>query len=162
MKLVNYFSSDLDFREFHSIIYDICTDRTVQKMKLYRQHCDTNCFVHCYEVSFHCYKICKLLGFDYIAAVRGAMLHDLFLYDWRKNNHENSWHAFTHGKIAYNNACKIFELGDIEKDMIINHMWPLSFSFPKTMEGWVLTFVDKYCALKEIVRFYVFKVILRG
>lgn len=27
-------------------------------------------------------------------------------------------HAFTHGKTAYENATKIFELNEIEKDMI--------------------------------------------
>ena len=25
----------------------------------------------------------KKLGLDYVSATRGAMLHDLFLYDWR-------------------------------------------------------------------------------
>lgn len=159
MKLTKVYSRDINLKEFRSLVYGVCNDRVVQRMKHYKQHCNTNCFVHCYEASFHCYKICKLLGFDYVSAVRGAMLHDLFLYDWRKPCPENSWHAFTHGKKAYENAVKIFELNEIEKDMIINHMWPLSIIPPKTKEGWVLTFVDKYCALKEIIRYYVFNLI---
>lgn len=159
MKLTKVYSREVDLMEFRNLVHVVCNERVVQKMKLYKQHCNTNCFVHCYEASFHCYKICKRLGLDYVSAVRGAMLHDLFLYDWRKPHPNNSWHAFTHGITAYKNACKIFELNDIEKDMIINHMWPISISFPKTWEGWVLTFVDKYCALKEIIRYYVFNLI---
>ena len=157
-KLVNYKRNN-DYLEFRSIVYDIVSDKTVQRMKIYRQHCDTNCFIHCVEASYHCFKICKLLGFDYVSAARAAMLHDLFLYDWRKKQDDYSWHAFTHGKIAYNNASKIFELNDVEKDIIVNHMWPLTIIPPKTKEGWVLVFVDKYCALKEIIRYYVFKLL---
>lgn len=162
MKLVKTNYKGTNLKEFRSIVYSVSNDRVVQRMKLYKQHCDTNCFIHCYETSFHCYIICKALGFDYVSAVRGAMLHDLFLYDWRKKSKENSWHAFTHGKKAFDNASKIFDLNYIEKDMIIHHMWPLTISCPKTKEGWVLTFVDKYCAVKEIIRYFVFKILLRG
>ncbi len=28
-------------------------------------------------------------------------------------------------------------------------MWPVTIEFPKSAEGFVLTFVDKYCALAE-------------
>ena len=35
------------------------------------------------------------------------------------------------------------------KDIIIKHMWPVTFAFPKSTEGFILTFVDKYCALSE-------------
>ena len=146
-------------REFVSIVYDLVNDPTVQRMKIYKQHCDTSCFTHCVEASYHCFKICKMMGFDYVSAARGAMLHDLFLYDWRRKSDVNSWHAFTHGQVAYDNASKIFTLNNVEKDMIINHMWPLTIKLPKTKEGWVLVLVDKYCAIKEFVRYYVFRLL---
>ena len=38
----------------------------------------------------------------------------------------------------------------VEKDIIENHMWPITFKPPKTKEGWVITLVDKYCAVKEV------------
>ena len=28
-------------------------------------------------------------------------------------------------------------------------MWPITIAFPKSVEGFVLTLVDKYCALSE-------------
>ena len=33
--------------------------------------------------------------------------------------------------------------------MILNHMWPVTIAFPNSMEGFILTFADKYCAMSE-------------
>ena len=30
-------------------------------------------------------------------------------------------------------------------------MWPVTVAFPKSLEGFILTFVDKYCATSESV-----------
>lgn len=140
-----------DKKEFESIIKDIIENEKVQEMKKYRQHFDTNTFDHCYMVSYYCYKICKKLNWDYKSITRAAMLHDFFLYDWREKNERKGLHAFTHGRIACENACKIFDLSEKEKDMIIKHMWPVSPKMPKSKEGIVLTFVDKYSTLAETV-----------
>ena len=40
-------------------------------------------------------------------------------------------------------------INDKEKDMIINHMWPVTLYLPKSIEGIILTFVDKYSAMSE-------------
>ena len=78
------------------------------------------------------------------------MLHDLFLYDWRKRQPDRKGlHAFTHGRTACDNASKLFNLNDKEKDMIIKHMWPVTIGLPKSLEGFILTFVDKYFAMQE-------------
>ena len=136
--------------EFQEIIEEIIDNKTVQQMKNFRQHYDTNCFDHCYMVAFYCYLICKKYHLDYRSATRAAMLHDLFLYDWRKRQPDRKGlHAFTHGKTACQNACQLFNLNEKEKDMIIKHMWPVTLSFPKSIEGFILTFVDKYCTLSE-------------
>ena len=96
-----------DNKEFINIIHDLIENNTVQKMKDYKQHYETTCFDHCLIASYYCYKICKKLGIDYISCSRAAMLHDLFLYDWRKReNGRKGLHAFTHPKTAYKNASK--------------------------------------------------------
>ena len=78
------------------------------------------------------------------------MLHDLFLYDWRKKQDgRKGLHAFTHGRLACKNASELFDLNEKEKDMIIKHMWPVTVELPKSLEGIILTFVDKYCAISE-------------
>lgn len=137
-------------KEFQSIIRELIENDTVQEMKKYRQHYETSCFEHCYTAAYYCYLICKKYDLDYRSATRAAMLHDLFLYDWRKKQpNKKGLHAFTHGKTACENACKLFNLNEKEKDIIIKHMWPVTIEFPKSVEGFILTFVDKYCAISE-------------
>ena len=137
--------------EFINIIKDIIENDTVKQMKNYRQHYETTCFDHCLIASYYCYIYCKKFNLDYISCSRAAMLHDLFLYDWRKReNGRKGLHAFTHPKTAYENAAKLFDLNNKETDIILKHMWPVTFfSIPKYKESFVLTLVDKYCALNE-------------
>lgn len=136
--------------EFLEIIEDLITNETVQQMKNYRQHYETSCFDHCYLAAYYCYLICKKYNLDYRSATRAAMLHDLFLYDWRvRQPDRKGLHAFTHGKTACDNACRLFDLNEKEKDIILKHMWPVTISFPNSIEGFILTFVDKYCAMSE-------------
>ena len=118
-------SSDKN-EEFQTIIKEFIHNETVQEMKKYRQHYETSCFDHCYMAAYYCFCICKKYQPD-----------------------RKGFHAFTHGKKACENACKLFDLNEKEKDMIIKHMWPVTIEFPKSIEGFVLTLVDKYCALSE-------------
>lgn len=141
--------------EFQDILKDIITNDTVKQMKNFKQHYETTCFDHCYTAAYYCYLICKKYNLDYKSATRAAMLHDLFLYDWRvRQPDRKGLHAFTHGKVACNNACKLFDLNEKEKDMIIKHMWPVTLELPKSFEGLILTFVDKYCAISESVEIF--------
>lgn len=136
---------------FIDIIQDIIDNPTVEQMKIYHQHYDTNCFDHCLIASYYCYTICKKFNWDYISCARAAMLHDLFLYDWHEpvKNHKGL-HAFIHPEIAYSNASKLFNLNKKETDIILKHMWPVTFfKFPKYKESFILTLVDKYCATLE-------------
>lgn len=136
--------------EFLEIIEELITNETVQQMKNFRQHYQTSCYDHCYLAAYYCYIICKKYNLDYCSATRAAMLHDLFLYDWRERQPtRKGLHAFTHGKTAMDNACQLFDLNEKEKDIILKHMWPVTIAFPNSIEGFILTFVDKYCAMSE-------------
>ena len=67
-------------------------------------------------------------------------------------NGRKGLHAFTHPKTAYENANKLFILNDMEKDIIIKHMWPINiFAIPKYRESFVLTLIDKRCAISEAI-----------
>jgi len=126
-------------------------------MKNYRQHCDTSCYEHCIRVAYYSYWIAKKLGLDYISTARAAMLHDLFLYDWRKSHREvklDGLHAFVHPKIALKNATKIFDLNEKEQDIISKHMWPITITFPKYIESYIVTLTDKYSAVKESYTYF--------
>lgn len=148
---LNYYS------EFYTIVKDIISNDTVQQMKNYRQHYDCSTFEHCFHVAYVSYKICKKLGLDYKSAARGGMLHDLFLYDWRKSSKEldlDGLHAFVHPKIALENAEKLFDLNKKEKDIIRKHMWPVTLALPRYMESFIITIADKYSAIEESFEYY--------
>ncbi len=137
-------------KEYIEIVRDLIENETVQNMKTYRQHYNINCFDHCLYVSYNLYLICKKNKLDYKSAARAAMLHDLFLYDWRKRQDgRKGLHAFTHPRTAYENALKITNLNDKEKDIILKHMWPLTLKLPKYKESFLITFVDKYIAMTD-------------
>ncbi|MBR2528338.1 MAG: HD domain-containing protein [Blautia sp.] len=82
--------------------------------------------------------------------LRGALLHDYFLYDWHHQEEcTEGLHGFSHPKTAEKNASKDFNLTDVERDIIRHHMFPLTLSPPKTKEGWVVCAADKICAVQE-------------
>ncbi len=137
-------------KEFIAIIEPLLKNNYVLEMKKYRQHYETSCYDHCLEAAYYCYKICKKFNLDYVSTAKAAMVHDLFLYDWRKRLPDRKGlHAFTHPRTAYENACKIMEINDLQKDIILKHMWPLTIKLPRYKESYILTLVDKYCALNE-------------
>ena len=144
-------------KEYMEIVKDIINNETVAEMKKYRQHYDINTFEHCLNVSYISYRICKKLKLDYKSMARGAMLHDLFLYDWRNSKKQlnlDGYHAFVHPKIALENASKLYNLNDKEKDIIVKHMWPVTSALPKYKETYIITLVDKYSALQESAQYY--------
>ena len=62
-------------------------------------------------------------------------------------------HGLTHPAVAYENARKYFKLNHTERDIILNHMWPVTLlHFPRTREGWIIVIADKYCGLLETLR----------
>ena len=135
---------------FLDIVSDMIENSTVQQMNNFKQHYETTCFEHCLVASYYCYLLCKKFNLDYISCSRAAMVHDLFLYDWRKRQDDRKGlHAFTHPRTAYENASKLFDLNEKEKDIILKHMWPVTVALPKYKESYILTLVDKYCALNE-------------
>ena len=135
--------------EFRNIVKDIIENDTVQSLRFYKHHYGSNRYEHSLSVSYLSYKICKLLGLDHASAARAGFLHDFFLYDCENPETRPKNHIKEHPKVSLANAKKLFILNEIEKDIILKHMWPVTFSAPKFLESFVITFVDKYCAIKE-------------
>lgn len=140
-------------KRYMECVYDIMNHDKFKEMSNYIQHGTTTTLEHCLSVSYTSYKLCKHLELDYISAARGGLLHDLFLYDWHTHFRETGkrFHGFTHPKTALTNAEKFFDLNEIEKDIIVKHMWPLTVVPPKTMEGFVVMYADKYCGFMETI-----------
>ena len=93
---------------------------------------------------------------DRRAMIRGALLHDFFLYDWHDKEHISIFklHGFYHPGIALKNAEREFELSSIERDVIKKHMWPLTIVPPSCREAWIVTMADKYCSLMETLHIH--------
>lgn len=136
-------------QEFDFCIADIIDHEAVQQMKTYMQHGSISCLRHCLFVSYISFRLCKMLKLDYRSAARGALLHDLFLYDWHVTRPPEGLHAFVHPTIALRNATMNFSLCDMEKDIIYNHMWPVTFRLPRYRESFIVLIADKYCAVME-------------
>lgn len=138
-------------KEYINIVLDILNSDIFKSEDNYIQHGRTTCMEHSIYVSYLAYNICKSRGYDYIAAARAGLLHDMFLYDWHKNDDgRKGLHGFTHPRLAANNAKKYFDISDKEYNMIITHMWPLTPRLPKSKEAWAVTYADKLCSAIEI------------
>ncbi|MCK5388763.1 MAG: hypothetical protein KAJ22_05705, partial [Candidatus Izimaplasma sp.] len=59
-------------------------------------------------------------------------------------------------KISLENAEKYFKLNNMERDIILRHMWPLTLMPPRFKESIIVSLVDKYISSREIVS-YVYK-----
>ncbi|BDF32078.1 phosphohydrolase [Lachnospiraceae bacterium] len=141
--------------EFYDCIKDVARHPVVLRMKLYPHHGNTNCYQHCMNVAYYNYQWCRFLHLDARSAARAGMLHDLFLYDWHTHAARtgDKFHGLTHPDVSYKNASRLYQLNKVEKDIILNHMWPVTFfRFPRTKEGWITTITDKYCGACETSR----------
>ena len=144
--------------EFDKFIENLYAHETVKKMERMTHHLNHTCMDHSLFVSYVSYVICKKFGWDYYSAARAGLLHDLFLYDWKKGDHHEGLHGFAHPKVACKNAeelCRLNEnedsLSELEKDIILKHMWPLGSSMPKYKESFVVCIADKICAMAELL-----------
>ena len=143
-----------EYEEFKEVVKSIINNEKFIKMKEIKQHRFSNCYEHSVNVATRCFLYAKKINIkvDMVSLVRGALLHDFYLYDWRENKRKNLKHGFVHPSIALDNAIKEFgPLNEIEKDIILSHMWPLTFfKFPKYKESFLVCFSDKMCAIKEM------------
>lgn len=84
--------------------------------------------------------------------VTGALMHDLFLYNWHDRDAVKPLHALRHPVYAAENAVEIFGVNDHVAHIIRAHMWPLPPTrMPMTTEAWTVTLMDKWSATKETV-----------
>lgn len=143
--------------DFNECVFDLIQNEQVKSMKCYIQHGSVSTYSHCQTVSFISFLVCRMLKLDYCSAARGGILHDLYLYDWHLGKPYKGWHGLAHPTIALQNANQLFDLNDIEKDIIKKHMWPLTLQIPRYRETFVVLLVDKLCASAEVLR-NVFKI----
>ncbi len=135
---------------------DIMESENFQNTRHYIQHGSIPVRRHCIDVARQSIAISKFLGItcNERDLIRGALLHDYFLYDWHDKTRKNyqRLHGFYHPGIALKNASMEYRLTLREKDIIKKHMWPLTVVPPLCREAWIVTTADKYCSLLETLR----------
>lgn len=130
---------------------DIIKSKGMQLEKEFIQHGEITCYDHSVRVACMSVKIANFFHVkaDMRSLIRGALLHDYFLYDWHKSNPTDRMHGFSHAGWALKNAVKDFHLNEKEKDIIKKHMFPLNIAVPKYKESVIVNLADKTSALWE-------------
>lgn len=139
--------------ELNLYAWDILHSKNFDNSKNNMQHGRVSVKEHSIQVARQSVAFAELLGIEHNRKdlVRGALLHDYFLYDWHDVDKENPHrlHGFHHPARALRNAEEEYELTDRQREIIIKHMWPLTIIPPMCREAWVVTAADKYCSLLE-------------
>ena len=135
---------------------DILDSDNFNSTKQHLQHGSMTVHKHCMDVARYSLLLNNKLGLkcNKHDLIRGALLHDYFLYDWHDKEYlsqRKRLHGFWHPGIALRNAEKEYKLNDTQREIIKKHMWPLSVVPPTCREAWVVTAADKYCSLMETV-----------
>lgn len=145
-----------DLPEFLKVANDLLRDERVWEMQNYIQHGSISCLEHSFVVSYYSYTLVKKLRIscDERALIRGALLHDYFLYDWHDAESWHRLHGFRHPFFANRNAMRDFQIGKREQEIIRKHMWPLTVIPPVCREAWVVNAVDTASGLAEVLAEY--------
>lgn len=142
--------------------YDIAVSEEMKREKEFLHHGSVNCFEHSVNVACMCVSMGECINrvfknmVDIKQLVRGALLHDYFLYDWHEYRKTGKKpfrnHGYAHPKIALANAQRDFTVSKKEANIILRHMFPLTPVPPKYIEGFIVTIADKICAVRELWR----------
>ena len=140
---------------FKSYLEEVMKKKKFLKMNRYIQHGNTSCLLHSIAVSYYSYRLAKFLRLNIHEKelIRGALLHDYFLYDWHakyKPTRNVGLHGRIHPKIALFNARKDYDINELEADIIARHMFPLTFTPPKYKESIIVCLVDKVLSTYEV------------
>ena len=95
-------------KEFQNLIQKIISSKEYQTMKHHRHHVKSNTFDHSIKVAYLCYRHHKRFHskMNLEELIRGALLHDYYLYDWHEKDPSHRFHGFTHPKRALANALR--------------------------------------------------------
>lgn len=142
-------------KDFYNIANPILRNLEFQRRRTFLHHNDS-VYDHSLKVAWTAYKLAKIyqkhFKINLNNVVIGALLHDFYTTPWREYKEPILWkkHGFVHGKIACSNANLIFP--DLMNKRIDNaikrHMFPLTITPPRYIEGWIITLADKYVSLE--------------
>lgn len=137
--------------EYYECVEDLLHCARVLELNDFAHHICTTRLQHSLNVSYYNFLLCRKLHLDARSAARAGLLHDFFFYDRKNHEKIRNNHCAEHANIAYYNATSMFPISELEGDMIVNHMWPMTPHLPRFAETYVITLVDKFCATAEVM-----------
>lgn len=146
---------------------DIILSPKTKVLKTFMQHGETSVYAHSLAVAKYSLLFAQFLEktfkmkLDKDSIVRGALLHDYFLYDWHVMGKGKRTHGLTHPRTAMNNADRDFGLNDLEKDIILKHMFPITPIPPKHRESFIVDIADTWCAICEALKIDISSFVIR-
>ncbi|MGI6755490.1 MAG: HD domain-containing protein [Atopobiaceae bacterium] len=142
--------------QFQHIVQPYLAQDCVQQMGSYIQHGSVTTLAHTLRVASTCYIWSQWLShtFNLILNVNdlvaGALLHDLYLYDWHDRSTSKPHHATKHPLYAEKNAREKLHVNEHVCAIIRTHMWPLPPTrVPASKEALLVCVADKWCSLEE-------------
>ena len=136
------------------ILAELDAGGKLSRLKGFTQHGRYSVYAHSVSVAALALRIARRMPgkTDLRSLVRGALLHDYFLYDWHVKDRGRPNHALHHARMALENARRDYDINETEADIIGNHMFPVVPVPPRTREGWIVCMADKISAARETVR----------
>ena len=143
--------TDEQKKRLEDIYQSLKNDEKVAKMKEVPMHRGSNCFLHSFRVAkYAVHRGLRHRKVDLEVILYSAILHDYYLYDWRKDKSKKKHHGSRHPYIASELAKQDFDINDKVAKVIRSHMWPINIKeFPSSREAKILSFSDKHIAIRE-------------
>jgi uncharacterized protein len=136
----------------------IMASRQFQEADLQTHHHVTTVARHSFRVACICFCICHFLYVvfkirtNWQLLIVCALLHDLGIigrhYKYASNSECYTKHPVDSVDIA---DSLLGGLDDTARDIIGNHMWPVTPTRPRTIEGFIITVADKYSAMTDFM-----------
>ena len=136
-------------KEFLALTEELLASPAVKRLEEIVHHYSVSRLQHAKSVAYISYLRCLEKGLCAEETAKAALLHDLF-YRHRKEDGKEKGLLFRHPAIALKNAKNLLTLSPIGEDIILRHMWPFG-ALPRTREGRLVSYIDKYCAIHEFL-----------
>ena len=143
-------------KEYKKIVKNILRDNEFKKMYNIEHH-GISRWEHLIKISYRSYVIAKKLNMDYKSVARGALLHDFYLDGDERSKKRKFLDTFSHPRKALVTSQIIFDINEIEENIIASHMFPICFVLPKYKESILVNVVDKIIGSAEMIREYHYK-----
>lgn len=132
--------------EFNDIISDILKNEEIIGLR-YEYHHGISRLDHSLNVARLTFNMCKLFKIEKIEELQEL----LYFMNFYKTGEDSSFRG--HPTTAVNNAKRVFNVNDMQADIIYNHMFPATLRVPKYKETWIVTTADKLVAINECTRY---------